>query len=168
MDAAAVSEGWWTKDMPVNLTHVESVQQLVDELAEGAKADQLVVVDFFAPWCGACRSLFPKLKKLCAEHPDVRFLAINFDENKGLARGLGVKVLPFFHMYRGAEGRVGAFSASVSKVSKLREAIEDYKSPRCFLEEAPENPLPEFPSILPGGKLGQSKSGSRESPVALV
>ena len=127
----------------------------MDELAEGYKADQLVVVDFFAPWCRACKAVFPKFKKLCVENPDVRFLAINFDENKGLARGLGVKVLPFFHFYRGSEGRVGAFSASVSKVAKLREAIEDYKSPRCFLDEFPASPLTEFPSVRPGGNLGK-------------
>lgn len=154
-DAAAAIEGWWTKELPSNLKHIDSVQELVDELAEGARNDELVVVDFFAPWCRACKAVFPKFKKLCAENPDVRFLAINFDENKGLARGLGVKVLPFFHFYRGAEGRVDAFSASVTKVAKLREAIEDYKSPRCFLEELPANPLPEFPSVLPGGKLGK-------------
>lgn len=36
------------KDAPPNLRHVNSVQQLVDELA--AAGDSLVVVDFFAPW----------------------------------------------------------------------------------------------------------------------
>lgn len=155
-------------DLPANFTHVQSVQQLVDELAEGAKSDQLVVVDFFAPWCGACRSLFPKLKKICAEHSDVRFLAINFDENPGLARGLGVKMLPFFHMYRGAEGRVCAFTASVSKIAKLREAIESHKSPRCFLVSGPENPLPEYPTVLPGGSNLRSNPVSRETPIAMA
>lgn len=57
---------------------------------------------------------------LAEANKDVIFLAINFDENKALARGVGVKVLPFFHLYRGAEGRVDAFSASVSKVQRLR------------------------------------------------
>nr|BAD42332.1 thioredoxin-like protein [Nannochloris bacillaris] len=151
---APATEGWWTVDLPANFVHVESVQELVDELGEGARLDQLVVVDFFAPWCRACKALFPKFKKLCIENPNVRFVGINFEENKGLARSLGVKVLPFFHFYRGAEGRVGAFSASVSKVQLLRDAIADFSSERCFLEEVPEAPLPEFPSILPGGSLG--------------
>ena len=166
--SSSSSSGWWTVDLPPNFTHIQSVQQLVDELAEGAKSDQLVVVDFFAPWCGACRSLFPKLKKICAEHPDVRFLAINFDENPGLARGLGVKMLPFFHMYRGAEGRVCAFTASVSKVAKLCEAIESHKSPRCFLVQGPEYPLPEYPTILPGGSTLRPDPVSRETPIAMA
>ena len=154
--------GWWETDLPQNFTHISTVQELVDELAAGA--DQLVVVDFFAPWCRACKALFPKFKKLCVEHSDVKFIGVNFDENKGLARSLGVKVLPFFHFYRGAEGRVGAFTASVSKVNRLREAIEDYKSDRCFLEETPAAPLAEFPSVLPGnGLAGKVKNAPIKS-----
>jgi len=148
------------------MAHITSVQELVDQLAEGAKDDQLVVVDFFAPWCGACRALFPKLRKMCAENPDVRFVAVNFDENKSLARGLGVKILPFFQFYRGAEGKVDGFSASISKLQRLKDAIEDHKSDRCCLEEAPPNPLPEFPNVLPGGKSSGNSTSTRPELVA--
>ncbi len=154
--------------MPANFVHVDTVQELVDELGEGARLDQLVVVDFFAPWCRACRALFPKFKKLCIENPNVRFVGVNFEENKGLARGLGVKVLPFFHFYRGAEGRVGAFTASVSKVQLLKDAIADYSSERCFLEEPPLSPLAEFPSIVPGGALGKKDATASSDKGTLV
>ncbi|KAH7620588.1 hypothetical protein Ndes2526B_g04507 [Nannochloris sp. 'desiccata'] len=166
--AAATEPGWWTKELPDNFVHVDSVQELVDELGEGARLDQLVVVDFFAPWCRACRALFPKFKKLCVENPNVRFVGINFEENKGLARGLGVKVLPFFHFYRGAEGRVAAFTASVSKVQLLRDAIADFSSERCFLEDPPLSPLAEFPSVVPGGSLGKKTAMSSEKDAELV
>jgi thioredoxin 1 len=155
----ASEAGWWAKEVPPNMRHIASAQELVDELAAAARADELVVVDFFAPWCGACRTLFPKLKQIAGAHPDVRFLAVNFEESKALARGLGVKVLPFFHFYRGAEGRVDAFAASLSKAAKLRDAIESHKSARCFLEEAPAAPLAEFPDVTAGGGGG---SGSGE------
>jgi thioredoxin-like negative regulator of GroEL len=135
--------------LPVNFAHVHDVQQLVDQLAEAAKQDQLLVVDFFAPWCAACKALFPKLKKICVENPDVRFVAINFDEGKSICRQLGVKVLPYFQFYRGAEGRVAGFPASISKVAKIKEAIADFKSERCFLEEVPAAPLAEYPDVLP-------------------
>ena len=150
VNRAAAADGWWNRDLPENLAHVTEVQQLVDELAAGAKQDQLVVLEFFAPWCAACKALFPKMKKICGENPDVRFLVCNFDENRSLSRQLGVKVLPFFQFYRGAEGRVDAFPASISKVNKLKAAIKDFKSDRCFLEELPAAPLSEFPDVLPG------------------
>ncbi len=44
----------------------------------------------------------------------------NFDECKDMARTMGVRVLPTFHIYRGAEGRVAAFSATISKLQLFK------------------------------------------------
>ena len=54
--------------------------------------DRLVVIDFYANWCGACKALYPKLCKLSDENPDMVLLKVNFDENKQLCKALGVKV----------------------------------------------------------------------------
>lgn len=43
-----------------------------------AKADNiLVVVDYFAPWCHACKSLHPQLQKLAAKYNGVMFLSVS-------------------------------------------------------------------------------------------
>lgn len=43
-----------------------------------AKADNtLVVVDYFAPWCHACKSLHPQLQKLAAKYHNVAFLSVS-------------------------------------------------------------------------------------------
>jgi thioredoxin 1 len=47
------------------------------------------------------------------------FLKVNFAENKSMCKSLSIKVLPFFHFYRGAEGRIDGFSCSLSKVLSL-------------------------------------------------
>lgn len=148
------------------MRHIHTVQELVDELGAASRNDQLVVLEFFAPWCRSCRALFPKMKQLCAENDNVLFLAVNFDDSKSLVRGLNVKVLPYFHFYRGAEGRVAEFPASVSKIAKLREAIEDFKSDRCFLEEAPTALLPEFPDVIAGS--GPSSAATPPPQAELV
>lgn len=57
------------------------------------------------------------------------------------------QVLPFFHIYHGAEGRVAAFSCTVSKFQRMRDALENYYTPICSLEDNPG--LPEFPDIVP-------------------
>lgn len=60
-----------------------------------------------------------QLCKLASEYPDVLFYKIDFDSNKPLCKSLNIRMLPFFHFYRGAAGRLDAFSASLSKVCSL-------------------------------------------------
>jgi hypothetical protein len=66
-----------------------------------------------------CKSDVVSIYQLCRtalETPDVLFLKVNFDENKPMCKRLNVKVLPFFHFYRGADGLLEAFSCSLAKV----------------------------------------------------
>mmetsp|Transcript_26538 Transcript_26538/g.87006 ORF Transcript_26538/g.87006 Transcript_26538/m.87006 type:complete len:94 (-) Transcript_26538:1490-1771(-) len=77
--------------------------------------------------------------RIADEHEDIIFLKVNFDENKSLCKSLGVKVLPFFQLYRGPEGRVAAFSASLSKINRLREAISVHNTARCYLDADAES-----------------------------
>jgi thiol-disulfide isomerase/thioredoxin len=166
-DAVAASpQGWWTKDVPENVTRISTVQELVDELSEASKNDQLVVLEVFAPWCGACKALFHKMKKLCVQHSNVRFLLLNFEDNRKLAKGLGVKVLPYFHFYRGPSGRVGEMTCSISKIARLKEAIEVHTSPRCYtnLRGIEDVLLREYPDVIPSGatSIDASSNSSEE------
>jgi thiol-disulfide isomerase/thioredoxin len=106
---------WWERDGGAYFTDIHSTREFVDALANAS--DKLVVVDFYATWCGSCRALYPKLCKLAAEHEDVAFLKVNINENKSMCKSLNIKVLPFFHFYRGAEGCIDSFSCSLSKVN---------------------------------------------------
>ena len=91
-------------------------------------------MDFFATWCGSCRALYPKLISLAKEHEsEIFLLKVNFDEHKQMSKQLGVRVLPYFILYRGALGRVDAFSASLSKIQRLRSAIQEHASPFCSI-----------------------------------
>ena len=60
-----------------------------------------------------------QLCRTAEDHPEILFLKVNFDENKPMCKSLNVKVLPYFHFYRGAHGQLESYSCSLAKVSTL-------------------------------------------------
>lgn len=122
---------WWEKNAGPNMIDIHSTQEFLNALSEAG--DRLVIVEFYGTWCASCRALFPKLCRTATEHPDILFLKVNFDENKPMCKNLNVKVLPYFHFYRGADGRLEAFSCSLAKFQKIKDAIELHNTARCSI-----------------------------------
>lgn len=57
--------------------------------------DKLVIVDFWAPWCGPCKQLTPILEKTISSSPDKIILAkINIDENQQIASQFRIQSIP--------------------------------------------------------------------------
>jgi len=90
-----------------------------------AAGNKLVVLDMYTQWCGPCKLIAPKFEALAKEMGDVVFLRLDCNqENKPLAKALGVKVVPTFKFFKGKElkGEVqGAkYDAVVAEIQKLR------------------------------------------------
>ncbi len=85
--------------------------------------DCLVVVDFYADWCGPCRYLSPVLEKLEREYEGrVRFYKVNVDRNPELANYFGITSIPAVLMFKRGKlvnGFIGALPES-----NVREEIE--------------------------------------------
>jgi thioredoxin len=65
---------------------------------------ELVVVDYYATWCGPCKMMKPVLEQLSIAYPKSRFLAVNIDEVGSLAKKANVTSLPTMVAYkRGVE-----------------------------------------------------------------
>ncbi|CAJ2636559.1 unnamed protein product [Trifolium pratense] len=121
---------WWEKNAP-NMIDIHSTQEFLNALSQAE--DRLVIVEFYGTWCASCRALFPKLCKTAEENPEIIFLKVNFDENKPMCKSLNVKVLPYFHFYRGAEGQLESFSCSLAKFQKIKDAIQTHNTARCSI-----------------------------------
>lgn len=60
----------------------------------------MVVIDFWAPWCGPCRGFAPVFEKTSESHPDVVFAKINTDEQQELAGAFGIRSIPTLMVFR--------------------------------------------------------------------
>jgi putative thioredoxin len=90
-----------------------------------ASLEAPVLVDFWAPWCGPCRSLSPNIEKVVKEKAGkIRLVKINIDENPQIAGQLGVQSIPAVFAFAGGRP-VDAFLGNIpeSEVRKFADKV---------------------------------------------
>ena len=71
---------------------------------ELAAADEVVVVDFWAEWCGPCKMIGPVLEEIASEQEGkVRIAKLNVDDNPGAARKFDVMSIPTIIVFKDGE-----------------------------------------------------------------
>lgn len=146
---------WWEKTLKPNMVEIHSAQELVDSLLNAG--DRLVIVDFYSPGCGGCKTLHPKICQLAELNPNAIVFKVNHDELKTMCYSLHIHVLPFFRFYRGAEGRLCSFSCTNATIKKFKDALAKHGNERCSL--GPAKGLDES-EIMNLASIGQISIGS--------
>ncbi|EOD06999.1 hypothetical protein EMIHUDRAFT_106669 [Emiliania huxleyi CCMP1516] len=117
------------------------------ELLEVATSSlpRVVVVDFYAQWCGPCKLVAPHFEQMAATFSDVAlFVKVDVDVAEDVRDFAGVRAMPTFHVYRGAE-RV--FELVGANLPKLEAFLARHRSNRPAQSAAPA--LPALPPPAP-------------------
>ena len=105
------------------MVEVVTDQNFVEETAEG-----LVLIDFWATWCGPCRMQAPILEQLAAEvdEDQVRILKMDVDENPNTAREFGIMSIPTLLFKK--DGQVVKQVAGVHTKAQLLDIIKELQA----------------------------------------
>jgi len=97
--------------------------QMTEQNYEGIVAsNDIVLIDFWAAWCGPCRSFAPTYEKVAEKHPDIVFAKVDTEAEQGLAASFNIMSIPTLMIMR--ENVVLFSQAGALPESALDDLIE--------------------------------------------
>ena len=73
------------------------------DLTLTALRGKVVLLNFWATWCGPCRMLAPILEELSGQHPELKIVKVDVDENRELALRYGIESIPTLLVFKGGQ-----------------------------------------------------------------
>ena len=99
-----------------------SVHNITDsDFKESLSGKEKVMVKYYADWCGSCKLIAPKYRRLSEDErfKGIDFMEVNAEVNENARKVAGVDNLPFFAVFRNGEIVEGTATSKVEKVEEL-------------------------------------------------
>lgn len=90
--------------------------------SEVLESDKIVLIDFWAEWCGPCRMLSPVVDEIANEKPDVKVCKVNVDNEPELATQFGVMSIPTLVVIK--DGKVQSQSVGVQPKNNILAMVK--------------------------------------------
>jgi thioredoxin 1 len=106
------------------VVHATTKEQ-VHELLHAVK-DKIVVVDYFAEWCGPCMKFAPSFSKLAGEYSETAvFVKVNVDQVPDAAESQEVQSLPTFVLFFNGQRQAECVGASYEKLRSVIDGVQN-------------------------------------------
>lgn len=94
------------------------------ELNQFTSQNKLIVIDFFATWCGPCKTIAPDFVKLSEEYKDVIFLKVDVDDCGGLDEKFSVSAMPTFAFVKNGKKVDEVVGANINSVKTKIKSLK--------------------------------------------
>ncbi|KAH0795014.1 Thioredoxin family protein [Histomonas meleagridis] len=108
-----------------NLKHFSGTKEDLKNIIK--KSSNLVVLDFYADWCGPCQVVGKALPEIAKQYPNVEFLKVNVDKSPEFSYEFGVDLIPdvkFFKKNEKVDDTVPIGKVIGANVPKIKELID--------------------------------------------
>lgn len=79
--------------MAITIANRDNIESLVEQ-------NDIVIFDFWAPWCGPCRSFAPIFEEASDKYPEVLFAKVNTEEEQEIAAHFSIRSIPTIMVFR--------------------------------------------------------------------
>ncbi len=96
-----------------------------DNFKDVINNNDIVIVDFWADWCGPCRSFAPTFEAAAEKYPEIAFCKVNTEEEREMAAGFNIRSIPTLMVFR--EQVILYAEAGALSASALDQLVEQVK-----------------------------------------